>query len=531
MKTTAKRAIMAIALLLAFSFTVDAQINLKKLGNTVKRSAEQQVEQKIKEKAARETREALDRGEEKLDQGISNATTRQANSSNSNSSSNSSNNNAVNQTAIAKGTQTIYVSANNGSNRNDGSITAPLKDLQKAIDVAPEGALICLAQGNYLGYLDQGWVKVNKYVQIVGGYADDFSQRDPVRFKTTMRPGVEQIMTSGNQGVMDIRVVGKRNGVVLIDGIIFDRGQISAYLAPIYDNPVASAPEGCETGRIVVVGESTEGVPTIQPNGMTSAFQLISGEMEGNLTIRNCVFLNGYHFGIQMACKGGHFDIHNNVFVANRMAACEVRGGLAQPNTSKISFHNNTVLFTWCRTKHMEDMGYGFRYMTGIDADVYNNIVGCSNYGGLDRAYVDADKSKEAKRVTSAWNNLFFGNRNGDMVLPSGGGGWTFVLAKNFEDVNQLTKYENNREMNQAEVNAITNKIDAPYLKGFIGMTGSQTSNFNPNSSINQFRNALGMNMQGTETVRVSMYANRYPFEKVFDLFGAVEGYGAQRDF
>ncbi len=315
-------------------------------------------------------------------------------------------------------------------------------------------------------------------MQIVGGYADDFSQRDPVRFKTTMRPGVEQIMTSGNQGVMDIRVVGKRNGVVLIDGIIFDRGQISAYLAPIYDNPVASAPEGCETGRIVVVGESTEGVPTIQPNGMTSAFQLISGEMEGNLTIRNCVFLNGYHFGIQMACKGGHFDIHNNVFVANRMAACEVRGGLAQPNTSKISFHNNTVLFTWCRTKHMEDMGYGFRYMTGIDADVYNNIVGCSNYGGLDRAYVDADKSKEAKRVTSAWNNLFFGNRNGDMVLPSGGGGWTFVLAKNFEDVNQLTKYENNREMNQAEVNAITNKIDAPYLKGFIGMTGSQTSNF-----------------------------------------------------
>ena len=74
MKSTTYTAIMAIAFLLAFSFTVDAQINLKKLGNQVKRSAEQQVEQKIKEKAARETREALDRGEKKLDQGISNAT-------------------------------------------------------------------------------------------------------------------------------------------------------------------------------------------------------------------------------------------------------------------------------------------------------------------------------------------------------------------------------------------------------------------------------------------------------------------------
>lgn len=518
MKKIIYSALMAIAFLLTIGFTAEAQINAGKLGGQIKKSASQQVEQKVKEKAARETREGLDKTEKKLDQGVSNASSGGA----------SSGNKAVSQGEIPKGTKTLYVSVNKGSNRNDGSQSAPLKDLQKAIDDAPEGAVICVAEGNYLGYLDQGWVKVNKYVSIIGGYSDDFSQRDPLKYRTTMRPGVEQIPTSGNQGVMDIRVVGKRNGVVLVDGIIFDRGQISAYLAPVYSNPVAAAPEGCETGRIAVVGESTEGVPTMQPKGMTSAFQLISGEMEGNLTVRNCVFLNGYHFGIQMACKGGHFDIYNNVFVANRMAACEVRGGLALPNTSKISFHENTVLFTWCRNKLMEDMGYGFRYMTGIDADVYNNIIGCSNYGGLDRAYVDADKSKEAKRITSAWNNLFFGNRNGDMVLPSGGGGWTFVLAKNFEDVNQLTKYENNREMNEAEVNAISKKIDAPYLKGFIGITGSQTSEFNPNSSVNQFRNALGMNMQGTETVRVSMYANRYPFEKAFDLFGAVDGYGAQ---
>jgi hypothetical protein len=94
--------------------------------------------------------------------------------------------------------------------------------------------------------------------------------------------------------------------------------------------------------------------------------------------------------------------------------------------------------------------------------------------------------------------------------------------------VDQLTKYENNREMNEAEANAISKKIDAPYLKGFIGITGTQTSEFNPNSSINTFRSAMGMNMQGTETVRVSMYGNRYPFEKAFDLFGAVNGYGAQ---
>ncbi len=515
MKTTIKTLMMAIAIVFAFSYTSEAQI--KGLGSKLKKSAEQQVEQKVVEKSARETREGLDKAEKKLDQGVSS----------SNSGGSSSGNKAVSNGEIPNGTKTMYVSVNKGSNRNDGSQSTPIKDLQKAIDLAPAGAVICVAEGNYLGYLDQGWVKVNKYVSIVGGYSDDFSQRDPIKFRTTMRPGVGQMPTSGNQGIMDIRVVGNRNGVVLIDGIIFDRGQISLYLAPLYNDDRAAAPAGCETGRIVVVGE-TPAVAKKEPAGMTSAFQLISGEAEGNITIRNCVFLNGYHFGIQMACKGGHFDIYNNVFVANRMAACEVRGGLALPNTSKISFHENTVLFTWCRDKFMEDMGYGFRYMTGIDADVYDNIFGCTNFGALDRSYTDADKSKEAKRVTSAWNNLFFGNRNGDMVLPSGGGGWTFVLAKNFEDVTKLTKYEKNREMNESEVNAISKKIDAPYLKGFIGITGTQTSSFNPNSSINQFRSAMGMNKQGTETVRVSMYANRYPFEKTFELFGAVQGYGAQ---
>lgn len=501
------KSIYLLALLMAaFYMPTQARISTTNLGSQTQKSIEQQVNLKTNEKAISENSEMLASNDQNLDQSAS----------------------IPNLSGTPQGIKTMYVSVN-GSNRNDGSKASPIKDLQKAINVAPEGAVICVAEGNYLGNLDQGWVKVDKYISIVGGYSNDFAQRDPLKYRTTMRPGTAQKMTSGNQGVMDIRVTGKREGVVLIDGIIFDRGQINAYVIPAYSNPVAAAPEGCETGRIVVVGESPQGVPLIDPQGMTSAFQLISGEAEGNITIRNCVFLNGYHFGIQMAAKGGHFDINNNVFVANRMSACEIRSGLGQPNMSKVSFHNNTVLFTWCRTKAMEDMGYAFRFMTGMDADVYNNIIGCSNYGGLDRSYIDADKTKEAKRVTSAWNNLFFGNRNGDLVLPSGGGGWTYVLAKNFEDAEQLVKYENNREMNEAEAKAISSKIDAPYLKGFIGITGTQTSEFNPNSSINTFRAAMGMNMQGTETVRVSMYGNRYPFEKTFELFGAVSDYGAQK--
>ena len=43
------------------------------------------------------------------------------------------------------GGKTYYVSAETGSNRNEGTDkTAPLKDLQKAIDIASNGSVICV---------------------------------------------------------------------------------------------------------------------------------------------------------------------------------------------------------------------------------------------------------------------------------------------------------------------------------------------------------------------------------------------------
>ena len=61
------KSIFLVLLIVVFCMPVQAQINVKKLGSQIKRSAEQQVEQKVKEKAARETRKALDKGEKKMD--------------------------------------------------------------------------------------------------------------------------------------------------------------------------------------------------------------------------------------------------------------------------------------------------------------------------------------------------------------------------------------------------------------------------------------------------------------------------------
>lgn len=167
MKTLKSKITIVLSLLFLFA-TVDlqAQINLNKLGNQLKKSAEQQIEHKVKEKTARETRETLENAEKKLDRAVSDAT------------SGGSGAKEATGGQIPKGTKDIYVSVAKGSNRNDGSQSSPYKDIQKAVDAAPDGAVIHVAEGNYLGNLNRGFIEIKKYISIVGGYSDDFASRD-----------------------------------------------------------------------------------------------------------------------------------------------------------------------------------------------------------------------------------------------------------------------------------------------------------------------------------------------------------------
>lgn len=425
----------------------------------------------------------------------------------------------------------IYYVSPSGSNRNDaGSPETAVKDLQKAIDLAEEGSVINIAEGNYLGKLDQGYIEVKKYLSLVGGWNSDFTERNPVKYITSIRPGAAQVGTSGSHASLEVYVRGKRNASVLIDGIAFDKGQYNSYCSYAPDDARTGSPEGCETGRLLIEGENP---PVAKVGGAPIGKPLLRGEVEGLVTIRNCTFVNGYHFAIEMGCVAGHFDIYNNVFVANRMSACEVRGMNPDQKLCSLDFHNNTVLFTWCRTKVQESMGVGFRFMTGLyQAKVYDNIFGCSNLGAIERTFVDSNAAKESERITSAYDNLFFMNRNNmtekaaDLILPSGGGKWLFLAASQFEDAEQLKEYEGNRE--KAADDNFIKAIDPAYLKGYMGINIKSSSSYDPNSAVNQVNRLFGMNQQGTEIVRASMFANRYPFEKAFELFGAVSGCGAQ---
>lgn len=423
-------------------------------------------------------------------------------------------------------TQVFYVSKTTGKNKNDGSKEAPLKNIQKAVELAQAGDLIKVAEGNYFGNLDCGTIEIRKPVTIEGGWNTDFTERDVLRYLTMVQPTPESNGTTSSNtlGTMHIEIAQKGDVAMEIDGLIFDRGNTNAY------NPKG---EGKPEGVLSPMMQELPGTAGIGGNEEMSQNEIhnldrytLYFKVSCPLTIRNCAFLNSRTQALMGAVgEGKKVTVTNNLFVNSRMAGVEVWGTSATLN-AQIEFAYNTVLFAWTRTRTFEDMGYGFRYMNKIDGYVHHNILGCCCYAALDRCRIDSPSEREAKKVTTSEHNRFFLNKQADLMIP-GGGKFQRVWANQFEEVEQLSQEDDNVTI--IDPKALGNAIDEAYLKGWINLSYGETSSFDGNSGANQFRAALGMNKQGTMNSKASMWANRYPWRKALELFGAMPGFGAQK--
>ena len=416
--------------------------------------------------------------------------------------------------------QDLYVNATIGNNRNDGSKGSPFRNIQKAIEMATDGATIHVAEGNYFGTLDKGSIPVNKPVKIIGGYSSDFSVRDVLKYLTMVQPSQATTATSTDP-TMNIKVT-KPGAEVVIDGLIFDRGNAIAY-----SSKGEGRPEGVESPKMID-GTALEGIGgpnlDIQKAKYKDLSMLFVGSSTCNITIQNCAFINAPYYGISGTFMGEKIIVNNCIFINCRMAAVEVPGGKPKDDPD-FYFTNNTVLFSWSRTKDLKDMGYGFRLMTKMKYHVSNNIIGLSIHSGLDRTRIDSDKNREASRVNNIENNIFFLNKEADLAMP-GGGMFMRIMADQFDDVEQLTAVSGNKILTDPSV--FKGVINEPYLNGFLAASYKETTNVDRDSPANVFRQAMGMNIQGTMQSSVTMYANRYPWREALKFFGAMSGYGAQ---
>ena len=356
---------------------------------------------------------------------------------------------------------------------------------------------------------------MDKPVNLIGGYNADFSARDPLVYHTMLRPSNAQNTTKPIFGTLTIktRKFGK-NSNILIDGFIFDHTLANSY------HPREGKPEGFEHGMLTIPpARGTTKYPSIDK-------ALLNAETDGTFTIRNCLFLNGGNYAVLNGHFSGKVRIVNNVFIGNRMMGADVRSTNGKPGMVDFEFANNTLLFTWTRTKAFEDMGFGVRANANMSTNIHHNIIGLNTMSGFDNTK-GSDKTKKVELE----NNTFFLNKTADVTVTiSPSIKFMKVEDDGFDDlgdVDGMVSVKDNIGLKDPAL--FKGVIDTKYLEAFLNATYSEKVDYDENSPMNQFRAALGLNKQGKITSKVSMFANPYPFESAIKFFGAVQGVGAQK--
>ncbi len=413
----------------------------------------------------------------------------------------------------------FFVAREGGDNQNPGSKEAPFKNIEAAIKVAKAGDKICVAQGNYFGLRDKGFLEVPQAVELAGGYAPDFSVRDIRKFPTTIIPD-RNSGASGRKPLLSVLNV-PAGAVFILDGFILDRGAQNAY------SPKEGAIEGLG-GRLLRATEKPADGPSTVDEPLLCFTNKVNARIEGDLIIRNCVFLNG-HFAIQGGFKKGSVKILNNVFIANAMAAIEVfgTGGRKGPKgpiekSGRVEIANNTILFTWSRLKDFADMGYGIRIMTMVEYDIHDNLIGCNVLTGIDHT---RNNPNEWVKID---NNVLFLNKQAPLLYVEPGTSAAGMMER-------VKIGDMNADLGLASCRGNSDKLGfklplhKAYLENFLNARYSETADFDPNSPANVLREIVGLPKQGKLSTQVSMFANRYPLKDALNLFGAAKETGAQK--
>lgn len=408
------------------------------------------------------------------------------------------------------GGKILYVSASSGSNSNDGSKERPFKNIDKAIKTAVPGDKIYIAGGRYMGTLGAGFLESDKALQLYGSWNEDFTRQNISEHPSCFQPDNE---TARSSRKALLKFTHDVNGTV-IDHMVFDGGERNAYSAS--DGVV----KGIEGGRLLPPTEKpSTGYPTVgEP-----LVQFVSATTGGDVTIQHCVFVNGPSFALQAGHRSGKFTVKNNVFVANKMAAIEIFGTCAStggPNTlslcGEVEIANNTIVFTWSRLKDFLDMGYGIRIMTKCAYHIHNNVIGGSILAGVDHTRFNKNEWIKID------DNIFFVNKDKDLHYSPASNTRLRVDASDFADLELASATGNRNEIPQ------NLKVNKAYLDGYLSARYNEKIDYDPNSSANQWREAMGLNKQGTISSSATMFANKYPWKDALLLFGNINGYGAQ---
>ncbi|HND56714.1 MAG TPA: right-handed parallel beta-helix repeat-containing protein, partial [Pirellulaceae bacterium] len=269
----------------------------------------------------------------------------------------------------------------------DATKEKPAKDLGNIAAKLKDGDVINIAEGVYVGRDETGSDSIGVAVKIVGGWADDFSARDPWGAHKTIFAG-----TNAMSGSTQYRLIlsPQNCGDIAVDGIVFDNGPRNHY----------------QDGGENVILRSANASKNLNATPESGAIKLELGKGCAG-TIANNVVMNTAPTGGAIAAYGqqnGKVTIRNNLIINNTgegifaMSKWKGRDGFPE-----FVIEHNTVLFSW---KHDAIATYGGNALK-LDQEIRltatNNVFAFGDYGGVDNI-------KVAKKITVK-DNLFTGNR------------------------------------------------------------------------------------------------------------------------
>ena len=363
-----------------------------------------------------------------------------------------------------------------GAADGDGSRERPFADPWQALERCEAGDAVHIAVGRYTGKLERGqWTVPFDGIRILGGYAADWSTRDPWANPTQL----VHDRNSKNWPLAPRILVQGKNCVV--DGLVLDMAEQNEYV------------DDARSGR--------------SAKSMEMPFAAIELLLPG--TVRNCIAINTGAEAV--VCTNGA-TIENNLFLNVYASAVRVRGLPAahdQANTPAI-VKGNTIAWSWCERAPGSGRFSGAGITVGGPATITDNLVAhCDNNG----VFCTIDPS----RVSLA-NNVFSRNLWSNFKL--------------FVEGRDIAIDDKNMEMlEECELKAFggnsTGDAGLPFDAKWLDRASKRTAAVRGKVVMddwNQMRRALGLDLVGSGGEPASGIAPAYPLQAAFALMAPKNG-------
>lgn len=327
-----------------------------------------------------------------------------------------------------------YVSSETGANDNPGTKEKPKKLLWKVMEELKAGDHVYVAEGRQEGQSKSGVMpKVTVGgVILEGGWAKDFSARDPWKHLTIIEAPADQ--AGSTDSVFYVGTSDTKAADVTIDGFCIDRGPNNVYVAdgePGANKRIEGHADSSPWGYRELNRKQSGTNPVIACLG------------RGGFTIKNNLIINAPWWGIYVKGGGdGTIAIENNLVLSCQDVGIEAipGGGWGKPT---FVIKNNTVAF--CTTQGgTRGRALSIQPDNGKEGCKYvieNNVLAFNDGSGIDT------KFKGAKGDTMVVNNnLFYFNRLGDVSVADAGGAEVKdfgdeLSVKNAGNVHELPKF------------------------------------------------------------------------------------------